>query len=53
MELAEQRAPDGFERAEDVFEPGELENLSVDYKRKAGFDPTTLNERASLTVVRE
>ena len=53
MELAELRAPEGFERVEDLFEPGELEKLSADYKRKAGFDPTTLNERASLTVVRE
>jgi 2-polyprenyl-6-methoxyphenol hydroxylase-like FAD-dependent oxidoreductase len=53
MELAELRAPDGFTRVEDVFGPGELEKLSADYKRKAGFDPTTLHRRASLTVVRE
>ncbi len=52
IELAEQRAPDGFARVGDVFAPGELEQLSADYKRTAGFDPTTLNERPSWTVVR-
>jgi len=50
MELAEARAPDGFERIEDVFGPGELEALSSDYKRTAGFDAVTLNDRPSLTV---
>jgi 2-polyprenyl-6-methoxyphenol hydroxylase-like FAD-dependent oxidoreductase len=52
IELAEQRAPDGFARLDDVFAPGELEQLSADYKRTAGFDPTTLNVRPSLTVDR-
>jgi hypothetical protein len=37
MELAESRAPDGFERIEDVFASGELEALSSEYKRTAGF----------------
>lgn len=50
MELAEQPAPDGFHRIEDVFTPGELEQLSAAYKRTAGFDPVALNERASLSV---
>lgn len=50
MELAEQRAPDGFRRIEDVFAPGELAELSARYKRTAGFDPTALNHRASLSV---
>ena len=52
MELAEARAPDGFERIEDVFAPGELEALASHYKRLAGFDPATLNERPSLDVDR-
>lgn len=51
MELAEARAPDGFEHIDDVFAPGELEELSARYKRTAGFDPTILNERASLSVL--
>lgn len=50
MELAEERAPGGFERVEDVFAPGELEELSTCYKRTAGFDPVELNNRASLSV---
>jgi 2-polyprenyl-6-methoxyphenol hydroxylase-like FAD-dependent oxidoreductase len=50
MELAEDRAPDGFDRIEDIFAHGELEELSSSYKRIAGFDPTTLNDRASLSV---
>jgi len=52
MELAEERAPDGFDRIEDVFAPGELEELALSYKRVAGFDPATLNERPSLSVDR-
>jgi 2-polyprenyl-6-methoxyphenol hydroxylase-like FAD-dependent oxidoreductase len=50
MELAEARAPGGFDRIEDVFAPGELEELSARYKRISGFDPAVLNERASLNV---
>jgi 2-polyprenyl-6-methoxyphenol hydroxylase-like FAD-dependent oxidoreductase len=53
MELAEERAPDGFERIEDIFAPGELEELALSYKRVAGFDPATLNERPSLSVDRD
>jgi len=52
MELAEERAPDGFDRIEDVFADGELEELAASYKRVAGFDPPTLNERPSLSVGR-
>ena len=50
MELAEQRAPNGFDRVEDVFAPGELEELSTRYKRTAGFAPDILNERPSLSI---
>jgi 5-methylphenazine-1-carboxylate 1-monooxygenase len=50
MELAEARAPAGFERIEDVFAPGELRQLSSRYKRIAGFDPAMLNDRPSLSV---
>ena len=53
LELAEARAPEGFQRVEDVFAPGELEALSSEYKRTAGFDPATLNERPSLGVTGE
>ena len=50
MELAEQRAPDGFQRLEDIFAPGEIENLAAEFKRTAGFDPAALNTRQSLSV---
>jgi 2-polyprenyl-6-methoxyphenol hydroxylase-like FAD-dependent oxidoreductase len=50
MDLAEERAPDGFARIDDVFAPGELEELSIQYKRTAGFDPVALNERPSWSI---
>ena len=37
LDLAEERAPQGFERVEDVFAPGELEQIAASYKRIAGF----------------
>jgi 2-polyprenyl-6-methoxyphenol hydroxylase-like FAD-dependent oxidoreductase len=52
MEQAEERATDGFERIEDVFAPGELQELADNFKRIAGFDPAELNERPSLSVTR-
>jgi len=50
MELAEQRAPDGFSNIEDVIPRRELEQISRVYKAEAGFDPAALNRRASLSV---
>ena len=50
MDLAEERAPDGFDSIDDVFAPGELQALSDEFKRIAGFDPVGLNERPSLSV---
>jgi 2-polyprenyl-6-methoxyphenol hydroxylase-like FAD-dependent oxidoreductase len=37
LDLAEERAPDGFARVEDVFAPGELAEIAARYKRVAGF----------------
>jgi 2-polyprenyl-6-methoxyphenol hydroxylase-like FAD-dependent oxidoreductase len=37
LDLAEQRAPGGFARVEDVFAPGELAEIAARYKRVAGF----------------
>ena len=37
LDLAEERAPDGFSRVEDVFAPGELEGIASSYKQIAGF----------------
>lgn len=37
MELAEQRAPDGFVTIDDVIARGELEDIAARYKQLAGF----------------
>ena len=50
MELAEQRAPNGFKRIEDVITHGELADIASAYKVAAGFDPKELNSRPSLSV---
>lgn len=50
MQMAEERAPAGFERIEDVIPRQELEEIARSFKVAAGFDPETLNSRASLNV---
>jgi 2-polyprenyl-6-methoxyphenol hydroxylase-like FAD-dependent oxidoreductase len=52
MELVEQRAPEGFGNLNDVLSQTEMEEISRKYKKTAGFDPQTLNARASLSVRR-
>jgi hypothetical protein len=42
LDLAEERAPRGFARVEDVFAPGELTEIAGRYKRVAGFAPGTV-----------
>ncbi len=37
LDIAEERAPGGFARVEDVFAPGELAEIAARYKRVAGF----------------
>jgi hypothetical protein len=49
MQLAAERAPDGFSYIDDVIPYAEREQIATDYKTAAGFLPSTLNERASLT----
>lgn len=49
MLLARERAPHGFASVSDVFADGELAEIAAAYKLAAGFDPTGLNERPSLT----
>ncbi len=38
MQMVEERAPNGFERLEDVISQAELEAVSSQYKQVAGFD---------------
>jgi 2-polyprenyl-6-methoxyphenol hydroxylase-like FAD-dependent oxidoreductase len=49
MQLAHERAPNGFADVHDVLSQAELEATAGEYKRIAGFDRDSLNERASLT----
>lgn len=50
LALVEERAPDGFANLDDVISREELEEIARAYKRTAGFDPETLNNRPSLSV---
>ena len=43
MQLAEERAPDGFDRIEDVVPRAELEAIAARYKALAGFTPDQLS----------
>ena len=50
MQFVEARAPDGFNRIEDVLSQDELTEAASAYKRIAGFDKDALNARASIVV---
>lgn len=52
MDMAEERAPNGFANIEDVIPRRELEDISRSFKVAAGFEPEALNRRASLAVKR-
>lgn len=49
MQLAAERAPEGFDEIENVIPYVEREQIANGYKSAAGFLPSVLNERASLT----
>ena len=48
MDLAEERSPGGFADVNDVFAPGELEDIAAQYKQVAGFDVSSVNRSASV-----
>lgn len=48
MEMAEERAPHGFERIEDVIPNAEMARLSAEFKLAAGLDRDYVNSRAPL-----
>ncbi|MEM7286115.1 MAG: flavin-dependent oxidoreductase [Actinomycetota bacterium] len=50
MEIVHERAPDGFDRVEDVISQRELEEISAAYRKTAGFAVEELNQRTSLSV---
>ena len=51
MQMVEARAPNGFERIEDVLSRDELEEAATAYKRLAGFDKDALNARPPIVPV--
>ena len=50
MQLAEERAPDGFKDIAAVFAPNELEEISSRYKKIAGFNPEQLNSSSNAAA---
>jgi 2-polyprenyl-6-methoxyphenol hydroxylase-like FAD-dependent oxidoreductase len=50
MQLAHERAPDGFANIEDVIPKAELAQIAAQYKTLAGFDPSTLNARPAWST---
>jgi 2-polyprenyl-6-methoxyphenol hydroxylase-like FAD-dependent oxidoreductase len=52
MDMAEERAPNGFSDIEDVIPRRELAEIALSFKIAAGFDPESLNKRASFDVKR-
>lgn len=53
MQLARERAPEGFDDIETVIPLSERRQIADDYKAAAGFLPELLNERRSLTPPRD
>ena len=47
LQLAEERAPEGFARITDVLSQDELESTASSFKKAAGFDLETVNSRQS------
>ncbi|WP_223622538.1 flavin-dependent oxidoreductase [Microbacterium sp. EST19A] len=52
MQLAYERAPRGFDDIDEIVPAAEREQIAADYKAAAGFLPSILNERPSLTPSR-
>ena len=48
MQLAEERAPGGFDDLDAVIHPDELREIAQQYKMVAGFDKDELNQRPSF-----
>ena len=47
LQIAEERAPDGFGHITDVLSRDELEITAASFKKAAGFDLETVNSRQS------
>ena len=49
LQLAWERAPDGFKNIYDVIPKEELEGIGSGYKRIAGFEMESVNQKAKET----
>jgi 2-polyprenyl-6-methoxyphenol hydroxylase-like FAD-dependent oxidoreductase len=52
LDIVAERAPDGFDRIEDVITGAELASQAASYKAVAGMDVATLNARPSILARR-
>jgi 5-methylphenazine-1-carboxylate 1-monooxygenase len=53
LELAEERAPNGFKHINDVVSQQELDDIANRYKQTAGFDKATVERLAAQRLARE
>jgi len=51
LQVAEERAPDGFQAITDVLSRDELEQTALNFKKAAGIDIETVNSRDSIVEV--
>jgi 2-polyprenyl-6-methoxyphenol hydroxylase-like FAD-dependent oxidoreductase len=51
LQMAEERAPDGFSKITDVLSQDELETTASSFKKAAGFDLETVNSRQSYVDI--
>jgi hypothetical protein len=49
MQVAEERAPNGFDNVHDIISNDELEDIGRAYKAIAGFEMEAVNRRAKQT----
>jgi 2-polyprenyl-6-methoxyphenol hydroxylase-like FAD-dependent oxidoreductase len=52
MQMAEERAPNGFSNIDTIIPYAEREQIALSFKQLAGFDPKGLNARPSVNVDR-
>jgi 2-polyprenyl-6-methoxyphenol hydroxylase-like FAD-dependent oxidoreductase len=52
MQMAEDKAPQGFSDIHEIIPHSQLEEIALSFKKAAGFDPAELNARPSLSVSR-
>jgi hypothetical protein len=48
LQIAEERAPNGFAHIHDVLTQDELETTALNFKKAAAFDVETVNSRVSF-----